>query len=781
MNPPPARTRIACVHCGTPFDVHHEGEKFCCSGCEFVFGLIHQENLDRYYEFKDPTAPAGGQPFHTPELAWMTPIVDQTESKPDPICRTTLEIQGVSCAACVWLVEKVFARHPGAVEARVHPSAGRIHLAWQRGACDLAAFARHLQQFGYRLGPPRADGSASPQGPGIRLGLCAAFAMNAMLFTLPHYLGIDPAEPIVPVLDAVALVLATLSLAVGGSVFARRSWHGLRSGIIHIDLPITLGLAAAYVASVFAWTTGRREWVYLDFVSVFTFLMLVGRWIQERAVAANRQRILSTRFQPGPVHRIQPEGETPIDPASLRPGWRYRTQPGHHIPVRSRLLSPETSFALDWINGESEPLATRTGAIVPSGAQHVGATSIELEALETWDQALLPALLNAECTEPPRDTAMENFIRNYLITVLVLAAGGWAGWMLAGQTDLAWRALVSVLVVSCPCASGVSVPLTYEYATSAARRLGFFVRRSDFWPRARRIRRILFDKTGTLTLDTPELSTEAPLDRLTREEQSVLLAMAESSLHPVSRSLRQVLLRRGIPPLGRILVFREICGQGLEAEDGERIWRLGRASSSTPPHTGTLFSCQGEVLASFHFTEKIRRGAIGECASLQQAGYTLGILSGDSLSKVGPIAAGLGIPSDQVHTDLDPAQKLEWVHALDHQDTLMLGDGANDSLAFEAAWCRGTPAIDRGMLEQRADFYIMGTHLSGLSALLKLAHTRQHAARATVAFSILYNAVMIVLALTGHIGPLVAAVVMPLSSLVSLAIVTAFFAPSRGT
>lgn len=775
------RTRLACVHCGTPFEPVREGETFCCSGCEFVHGLIHQENLDRYYEIKDATAPVGTQAFQTPDLAWISQLVAASESSPAPVSRGTFEIQGVSCAACVWLVEKIFARHPGAVEARVNPGSGRVHLAWNRGRCDLAGFARHLQQFGYRLGPPQENPEAPSASPGRRLGLCSAFAMNAMLFTLPHYLGIDPREPIVPVLDAVALAMATLSLVIGGSLFARRSWHGLRAGLIHIDLPITLGLAVAYAASLYAWATGRRDLVYLDFVSVFTFLMLVGRWMQERAVAANRQRLLRTRFQPGPVVRLDEPGEPTLEPSLLQPGWRYRLESGRHVPVRSRLLSAETAFTLDWINGESDPLTTRTGALVPSGALHVGTTPAEFEALEAWDQALLPALLHAESPPPPHDESLERFIRRYLVVVLVLAAAGWAGWMAAGHPALAWRALVAVLVVSCPCASGVAVPLTYELATAAARRLGYFVRRADFWPRALRIRHIVFDKTGTLTLDTPELESESPLDRLTREEQTVLLALAESSLHPVSRSLRQVLLRRRTPPIGRNLQFEEVCGLGLEARDGSTVWRLGRASwagGGGDDASGTVFACQGEILARFHFTEKVRRGAVDECRALQESGHDLWILSGDRPEKVHPITTALGIPDPQVRAGLNPREKQAFVEKLDHQDTLMIGDGANDSLAFGAAWCRGTPAVDRGMLEQRADFYIMGTHLSGLSGLLRLAHTRRKAAVATVAFSMAYNTVMVALALAGLVGPLVAAVVMPLSSLVSLAIVTLFFSKS---
>ncbi|MDX6765550.1 MAG: heavy metal translocating P-type ATPase metal-binding domain-containing protein [Candidatus Methylacidiphilales bacterium] len=785
--------RIFCVHCGTPFETARETERFCCSGCEFVFGLIHRENLDRYYEIKDPTPPVGLHPFQQSEWNWLAEIQREGDASQTRIARTRLDIQGISCAACVWLVEKVFARQPGAVEARVHAGSGLLELAWTPRQCDLPAFARLLAQFGYQLGPRKEGIAPAPRNgaPGRRLGLCGAFAMNAMLFTLPHYLGIDPHEPVVPVLDAVALVLATLSLVVGGSLFARRSWNGLRAGIIHIDLPITLGLAAAYSASLLAWATGNRDLVYLDFVSVFTFLMLVGRWVQERAVEANRNRLLQRRFQPGPVRRLDPGSEAPVNPDQIQTGWTYRLNSGQHVPVRSRLLSEETAFALDWINGESEPQVTHTGAVVPSGAQHVGMVAADFEALESWDQALLPALLQAECPPPPRDLFLERFIRFYLFAVVGIATLGGLAWMFMGHPDTAWRALVAVLVVSCPCASGVAVPLTYELATAAARRMGFFVRRSDFWPRARAIQHIVFDKTGTLTLDTPVLESESPLDRLTREEQSILLAMAESSLHPVSRALREALMRRGIPRPALALQMHETFGNGIECTTGPQgadkacdpghktIWRLGRASWAGAPCGGTVFSCGGEVLAQFEFAEKVRRGADGECDALRAAGYDLWILSGDRSAKVEALARTLGFADDNVFAGLTPEEKRARLRTIGSGHTLMLGDGANDSLAFNEAWCRGTPAVDRGLLEQRSDFYILGNHLSGLSRFLALAGTRRRAALATVIFSLIYNLVMIAMALTGLVGPLLAAVVMPLSSLASLAIVGMFFRHDR--
>ena len=360
----------------------------------------------------------------------------------------------------------------------------------------------------------------------------------------------------------------------------------------------------------------------------------------------------------------------------------------------------------------------------------------------------------------------------------ITGASSW--WIATGALLPALQVLISVLVVSCPCASGVALPLCSDLAASRLRSVGVFIRDAGIWAKLDQVRKIIFDKTGTLTPATISLRNPEELLALTGKERAALLAMVRDSAHPVSSCLREQLLADGTAS-SRLGQVEETIGSGLTLVHAGSTWRLGRpewsaSTLSTTPNAQalsgeTVFTQDGETLARFSFGEMAREDASDEIGALQSRGYNIFILSGDRRTKVAAMGDRLAIPRDHCHGELSPEDKAACVHELDQHDTLYVGDGANDSLAFQAAWCAGTPAVDRGLLEQKADFYFLGQGLIGLRALLEMAAARRHAARSVVAFAIAYNVIAIALCLAGKMNPLLAAILMPASSLVSLAIV----------
>jgi Cu2+-exporting ATPase len=426
---------------------------------------------------------------------------------------------------------------------------------------------------------------------------------------------------------------------------------------------------------------------------------------------------------------------------------------------------------MEWINGESESLAAPLGRIVPSGAMNYCNHAIELEALEPWSESLLARLTEMPSSGPQRNAQVEGFIRIYMVVVIGLGALAFAWWWRhSGDFLVALQVLTSVLVVSCPCASGVALPLADDLAASFVRRLGVFLREGSLWSRLRSVRKIIFDKTGTLTLETMALRNPESLAALSGSETAVLLAMVSDSLHPVSCCLRELLLAEGVQATATA-DLKEHVGLGLERIASREVWRLGRSGWAGETEGDCVFSRNGEVLAAFCFEESVRTDAAEEIAALQKQGCEVFILSGDRPQKVATMAARLGVPSANCHAAMSPQQKADWVRNIDRHDTLLIGDGANDSLAFNAAHCTGTPAIDRGLLEQKADFYFLGRGLSGIRQLFATAHRRRRTVRRVIGFALLYNFIAIAISLAGAMSPVVAAVLMPLSSLVSLAIV----------
>lgn len=774
-----ARAETVCVHCGTPFAPAPERPEFCCAGCQYVYGLLHDRGLERYYDLRDGAGmPVGSQVFHSRDLSWLERLQREAEEKGG--ARLRLGIQGISCVGCVWLLERLYRDLPGARASRVNASAGFIDLEWNAGTCRLADFAEEARRFGYLLGPAGAEPRAGMTVLGKRMGVCGALAMNTMLFTLPRYLGLETGDRLSTLFDAVCAGLATLSMIVGGGYFIGRSWRSLRAGVLHIDLPISLGLVSAFAGSLYAWRLGRSDFAYFDFVSVFAFLMLVGRWLQQRAVESNRNRLLELSVEPAPVRLALPPGagaspELPV--REIRSGMAFEVAPGQAVPVRARLRSPQALLSLGWINGESEARLLQAGDIARSGAINLATTPVEVQAEEAWDDSLLAALLHLEPAREHRNAGLERLIRGYLLVVVLIALLGFAAWRVAtGEFFPALTVLIAVLVVSCPCASGTAIPLVEEFVVSRLRRWGVFVRDGSLWPRLASVRNILFDKTGTLTLETLGIEHPEELERLDDGERRALLTLVARSLHPVASCLREQLLARH--PDTRILDdvgVREELGSGLEAFVGAVRWRLGRPDWAAPGVDAgparCLFACGPRVVRAFSFREEIRPDAAAQIRQLQRQGFGVYLLSGDEPARVTAMAEKLGVPADRALGGMSPSDKADWVEHHDAHNALMIGDGANDSLAFDRAWTRGTPAVDRGLLEQKADFYFLGINLTGIGMLFQVARARRRTIRRVFGFAVCYNVVAVGLALGGHMNPLLAAVLMPSSSIVSILIV----------
>ena len=234
-----------CVHCGTPFRAKDSEEEFCCAGCHYVWDLIHEGGLERFYELKGQrtAAPVKSIVFQKRDYGWLREAVAKEGGRID------LEIQGISCIGCVWLIESIFSRFQGGLRIDINAHLGRARIWWTPGEFDVEAFAVELQGFGYVLGAV-GEGEGTRSGSRdlvVRIGLCAAFAMNAMGFTLPRYLGMDPSFELARMFELVALLSATLSLFVGGSYFIHRAWRALKLRLLHIDLPISLGILMALV------------------------------------------------------------------------------------------------------------------------------------------------------------------------------------------------------------------------------------------------------------------------------------------------------------------------------------------------------------------------------------------------------------------------------------------------------------------------------------------------------------------------------------------------------
>jgi Cu2+-exporting ATPase len=377
-----------------------------------------------------------------------------------------------------------------------------------------------------------------------------------------------------------------------------------------------------------------------------------------------------------------------------------------------------------------------------------------------------------------RPRTLERILTIYLGTVIVIALLGFGlRGALTNDWGAALQSAISVLIVSCPCAIGLAFPLATELAVGALRRSGVYARDPRIWERALSVRRVVFDKTGTLSLETPRLTNPEALAGLSAQERTALATLVDQNLHPFGRGLREAL---GVAAArtceGRL---ESIPGKGMILQDapGTR-WTLGRIDWHRRPETTvagsqTEFCRNGERLALFTFEEEPRPNAAEEITALRAQGLEVFVLSGDRPAKVATLLQAVGLPPSAGLGDLSPEQKATWIREHDGKHTLMLGDGANDALAFTEATLRGTPVVDLSLLEQKADFYLLGRDLRGLSKLFAMARLRRRVLTEVFLFTVSYNVLVIALSLAGRMSPLLATVLMPASAILTLLHVTA--------
>ena len=771
-----------CTHCGTSF-IPKEDEEYCCNGCYYVAQLIREKKLDQFYELKGNTLipPVGSKVFRnedTETLVTAFKIAEAAPSKDSPFLR--LSIEGISCIGCVWLIETIYHRQAGAGTISINPQNGFIELSWQRGAFDIVAFFRELQSIGYRIAPDSGDASNHSQGTGQlnhRIGLCGFFLLNTMLFTLPGYLGMDESFFLTPLFRLLAGLFATLSLIVGGGYFIKRAWQAVRMRTLHIDLPIAIGLLAAYAGSLVGFFSKYERLIYFDFVATFVFLMLCGRWLQEYALEKNRSHL--KRRQVGPNEIMCADGsKMPVE--NISANLTYRVLPGSINPVAAELLDREGILSLEWINGEPEPVAWSSKRTVPAGAINVGLNPLRLRARESWPDSLLARLL--ECNEATfNDQNLQIILRRYIASVLIVAVLGGVTWQFSTSDPLkALQVFISILIVSCPCALGVALPLCNELVTTKLRRTGLFVKSALLWERLRRVKTVVFDKTGTLTMDIPRLKNSDSIRGLENSSIQALYRMVVSNYHPVARALREALLSHH-PKMTALdrpddEIIEEVIGKGIIWEDPKHNrWSLGTPEwsskdSEIPANVRSALRKNGNLVAAFEFVEDVRDEALTSIAALRKRGLNIAILSGDAPERVETIASQLQVAPEATIARSSPEEKAKWIERNAPGSALMLGDGANDRLAFEKAVCRGTPVVDHSILESSADFFFFGRSLRCLPNLFAIAAKRRHIIQVIFIFAVCYNAATIGLCLAGKMHPLLAAILMPLSSIATLVI-----------
>jgi Cu2+-exporting ATPase len=737
-----------------------------------VHESIVQAGMARYYEIKDativPPATVGAGAKY--DRNWLVPVTQRLAAAQNTI-ELPLKLQGLRCAACVWLIQQLFTKHAGAQRISINSARGSARLCVD-ARFPLDEFVRELEQFGYVLGHI-GDSERGDEGLLLRTGVSVALAMNAMFFAAAIYFGLHEG-PIYKLMHGLNFACASLAVLVGAPVFISSAWAALRKRILHLDLPIAVGIVLSYLAALWSYFSDHPAAAYYDSLATFIALMLLGRYLKERIVLRNRRELLTNSGLEGLlVRRLESDRVELVEATQLKRGDELLIPPGDLIPVAGVLQSADARCSLDWITGESDARDYVREQTLPAGAFNAGASALRLRCRDDFASSELVALLGPGDSHERTDSdESQVFSLWYVAAVMLTGAVAFGYWTVrTGSITQGLAVMTAVYVVTCPCAIGIAVPLAEELVLSGLRAKGLFVRNPSFLARARHVRRVVFDKTGTLTTGRLRIADVAPLASLEASLRNVLYSMAIASGHPKSSAVAQALTSYR-PTWVAGLRISETPGDGIEAQLEGRSYRLGHAAwalSTTPSSDADLwFSCDGQPLCGLRSGESLRDDARSELEQLAADGYQTFILSGDRRERVQRLAADLGIAPARALGEHSPKDKAAFVAEHDRGDMLMIGDGVNDSLAVAQAFASGTPSIDRAVMPSRTDFYFVSAGLAPIRVALAAARKLARVTLRNRVFAVAYNVLVVTVALLGWMKPWLAAVLMPLSSVVVL-------------
>jgi Cu2+-exporting ATPase len=790
--------RAACAHCGLAVPVGlvrpDTCEQFCCNGCRTAHALILEHGLGAYYalQAESPRARASTGDTEIRFADLDRPAFTERHVDTDPRgCSTRLAIDGIHCAACVWLLEKLPRVCPGVQSARVHWARSTLDVRWDPAAVRLSEIATAIHGLGYRPHPLPSGAhvdsiQAGDRSQLVSLAIAAAAAGNNMLIAAALYLGAFSfmEGPIEALLRLASCGVGVVSLAGPGRVFFRGAIAALRTRVAHMDVPIALGLLVGGVGGLVNTVRGAGE-IYFDTLSVLVFLLLLGRWIQSRQQGrAARAVELMLRLTPRTAHRVVDGEVVDVPGEALEPADVVEVRAGETIPADGKVLAGVSAVDASILTGEPRPVPVEVGSRVAAGTLNVAATlRVEIESVgaDTRIGRVLE-LVESAAQERPRIVELaDRLAGRFVIAVIGLAALTFAVWMVLDPGVAIDRA-VTLLIVSCPCALALATPLAISVALGRSARRRILVKSGDVFQRLMEPGTIWLDKTGTLTQGRMTMTRWIG----DAEIAPAVAALEEHSSHPVAVALAVALKREGrvVHDVQDVQDVQQSDRGGISGRvDGVALavgteafvrgrgvavpsWARRAAAPMLAEGHSPVFVARGSrVVAVAGVGDPLRPDAVPAIAELRARGWEVGILSGDHRDVVRHIGASLGLPADRCHGGLAPEDKVRFVRAREGRTTVMVGDGVNDSAALAAASVGIATRDGAEASLQAAPVYLGRPGLDGILELFDKSRDTMRTIRTNFRVSLAYNLVCVSLAAIGWVTPLLAAVLMPLSSL----------------
>jgi len=795
-----AAVEDSCFHCGLPVPdgadyrtrVLGEERAMCCPGCQAVAQAIVEADMEDYYRHRTESSPRPDADLERvlEEMA----IYDRAEMQKSFVANrdgdrreASLILEGIVCAACIWLSERHVRQLPGVESFSVNFSTHRAQVVWDNRQIQLSEILRAIASIGYRAypyDPDRQDRVYRRERHDMmrRLAVAGLVYLQVMMISLSLYFGdfLDLSEDMRYFFWWVSFVLSTPIVLYSGQAFFRPAWRDLRQRRVSMDLPVSLSILLAYGGSVYAVLSHSGE-IYFDSVTMFVFLLLAGRFLEQgaRHKAGELAESLN-KLVPQVANRVESDGSLAVVPAfDLVPGDRIVVRPGGPVPADGRVIEGESGVNASMLTGESVPELKRAGDTVAAGTVNTESPlTVEVERVgqDTMVSSIVRLIDRAQSQKPRVAEVADRFARKFVIGLLVTTAAVSIAWLMIDPARAFWIA-VAILAITCPCSLSLATPAAIAVAVGRLTRQGLLVSRGRALEGLAAVTHVVFDKTGTLTTGELAVREVERFDETAETDLCALVAALERYAdHPVGRALRGW-GEAGEPATLSVRAVESASGRGVTGEvDGERV-AVGNARLMTElgiplPEVEVavdelvVWIARGDrLIARAVLGDELRDDARLTVDRLREQGIRVWLLSGDQAERARLIGEHLGM--DHVEGDLMPEGKMDRVAGLQAEGArvLMVGDGVNDAPVLARADVSMAMGGGTAVAKHSADMVLLNDRVAETAFAVDYARRTMGVIHQNLAWSVWYNAIAIPIAAVGLVQPWLAAIGMSVSSI----------------
>ena len=771
-----------CYHCSEECEIiiDFDDKQFCCDGCQTVYDILSTNSLDRYYQI-EKNAGTKANKNYTGKFDFLD--LEEFKSRfilfsENGISKVVFFLPQIHCSSCLWLLERLPKLHGGVIQSQINFTAREAEITFNESQISLKKVAELLASIGYP--PTFSEEKKNKKGEAatnkkliLQIGVAGFCFGNTMLLSFPEYLGINEHDAnFQKVFNGLNLLLSIPVLLFSARDYITSAYHAVKSKFINIDVPITLGILAFYFQSMYEIISGTGAG-YFDSFAGLIFFLLIGKWFQQTTYGSiNFERDYKSYFPIAVSKKVG--GEEKIMPLSeIKIGDFLVIRNNEIIPADAVLTNGKGIVNYSFVTGESALVSKQVGEKLFAGGRQEG-PAIEIEIQKSVENSYLTKLWNNPIFDKEKlNTSFTEKVTKYFTLIILLTAFIAAIiWSLIDPSKSLFI-VISVLIIACPCAIALSVPFTYGNGVRILGRKSFYLRSSKVIESISTITDIVFDKTGTITQNgRSEINWNG--SEMSIEHISIISEMTNHSSHPLSRQINRFLNSKSHTI--NLTDLNELSGSGLSAKQRNVSYKLGSAVwlgiNDDKVGTQVYFSVDDTILGSFSFTNVYREG-IENLFNQLKSNFRIHILSGDnegeksSLEKIVPTGTPLLF-------NQQPEDKLNYIAQLQKSGArvMMLGDGLNDAGALKQSDFGVSVVEDVYSFSPSSDGIIDGNKLSNLKRYIDFCSFNKQVVKLSYAFSIFYNVIGLSFALTGTLTPLVAAVLMPVSSISVVILVT---------